>query len=134
MKEDLIMGYFSELNIEMKENRTDRSYFAYDEQLLSRYEDLKYRYAELKELGAPTVSDDYFSKSDCLYAPLDCFNSLRDVRFALETIKEYLQANCDVTLEDDGDECDEDERDADPNQITLFEIVLMPSWLESAAA
>ena len=134
MKEDLIMGYFSELNIEMNENRTDRSYLSYDEQLLSRYEDLKDRYSELKSLDAPTVSDDYFSKSDCLYAPIDCFNSLCDVRFAIDTVKEYLQAKCDVAVDSGDEDCTDNEHDEDPNQITLFEVVLLPSWLETTAA
>ena len=69
------MGYFSELDLINRENYTDRSYHGFEEQLLWRYEDLKERYSLLSREGAPMHGDDYFSKNDYRYAPIECFNS-----------------------------------------------------------
>ena len=52
------MGYFSELDLIAKEEYADPSYHGFEEQLLWRYEDLKDRYRELLDSGAPTSGDD----------------------------------------------------------------------------
>ena len=127
------MGYFSELDLINRENYTDRSYHGFEEQLLWRYEDLKERYSLLSREGAPMHGDDYFSKNDYRYAPLECFNTLSDVYRAMEIAKEDLKEKCDIIIDDDGNvECTEEEDD--PNQISLFEVVLLPTWFQTAVA
>ena len=122
------MGYFSELDLINRENYTDRSYHGFEEQLLWRYEDLKERYSLLSREGAPMHGDDYFSKNDYRYAPIECFNTLSDVYRAMEIAKEDLKEKCDMIIDDDGNivECTEEEDD--PNQLSLFEVVLLPTW------
>ena len=128
------MGYFSELDLISRENYTDRSYHGFEEQLLWRYEDLKERYSLLSREGAPSTGDDYFSKNDYRYAPIECFNTLSDVCRAMEIAKEDLKEKCDMIIDDDGNivECTEEEDD--PNQLSLFEVVLLPAWFQTAVA
>ena len=127
------MGYFSELDLTNRENYIDRSYHGFEEQLLWRYEDLKERYSLLSRECAPMHGDDYFSKNDYRYAPLECFNTLSDVYRAMEIAKEDLKEKCDIIIDDDGNvECTEEEDD--PNQISLFEVVLLPTWFQTAVA
>lgn len=130
------MRYFCELDLINNENYIDRSYHGFDEQLLSRYEDLKERFSLLSREGAPMYGDDYFSKNDYRYAPLECFNTLSDVYRAIEIAKEDLEEKCDIIIDDDGNiinAFDEEDKD-DPNQISLFEVVLLPSWFQTAVA
>ena len=127
------MGYFSELDLIAKEESTDRSYHGFEEQLLWRYEDLKDRYRELLDSGAPTSGDDYFSKDDYRYAPIEYFVTLADVYRAMEIAKEDLETKCDIVARDDGSIENKDEEE-DPNQITVFEIVLLPTWFQTAVA
>jgi hypothetical protein len=128
------MGYFSELDSINRENYTDRSYHGFEEQLLWRYEDLKERYSLLSREGAPINGDDYFSKNDYRYAPLECFNTLSDVCRAIEIAKEDLEEKCDMIIDDDGNVVECTEEEDDPNQISLFEVVLLPTWFQTAVA
>ena len=128
------MGYFSELDLINRENYTDRSYHGFEEQLLWRYEDLKERYSLLSREGAPMHGDDYFSKNDYRYAPIECFNTLSDVYRAMEIAKEDLEEKCNMIIDDEGNvvECSEEEDDS--NQLSLFEVVLLPTWFQTAVA
>ena len=128
------MGYFSELDLINRENYTDRSYHGFEEQLLWRYEDLKERYSLLSREGAPMHGDDYLSKNDYRYAPIECFNTLSDVYRAMEIAKEDLKEKCDMIIDDDGNVVECTEKDDDPNQISLFEVVLLPTWFQTAVA
>ena len=128
------MGYFSELDLINRENYTDRSYHGFEEQLLWRYEDLKERYSLLSREGAPMHGDDYFSKNDYRYAPIECFNTLSDVYRAMEIAKEDLEEKCDMIIDDDGNVVECAEEEDDPNQLSLFEVVLLPTWFQTAVA
>ena len=126
------MGYFSELDIEHTESRTDNSYHGYEEQLLWRYEELKERYSLLSREGAPMHGDDYFSKNDYKYAPVDCYTTASDLCRALETARTDLEQGCGITVESEEDLQDSTEEDC-PNQISLFEIVVFPPLMISAS-
>lgn len=128
------MGYFSELDLINRENYTDRSYHGFEEQLLWRYEDLKERYSLLSREGAPMHGDDYFSKNDYRYAPIECFNTLSDVYRAMEIAKEDLEEKCDMIIDDEGNVVECAEEEDDPNQLSLFEVVLLPTWFQTAVA
>ena len=112
------MGYFSELDLTNRENYTDRSYHGFEEQLLWRYEDLKERYSLLSRVGAP----------------IECFNTLSDVYRAMEIAKEDLEEKCDIIIDDDGNAVEYTGEKDDPNQISLFEVVLLPTWFRTAVA
>ena len=128
------MGYFSELDLINRENYTDRSYHGFEEQLLWRYEDLKERYSLLSREGAPMHGDDYFSKNNYRYAPIECFNTLSDVYRAMEIAKEDLEEKCDMIIDDEGNVVECTEEEDDPNQLSLFEVVLLPTWFQTAVA
>ena len=128
------MGYFSELDLINRENYTDGSYHGFEEQLLWRYEDLKERYSLLSREGAPMHGDDYFSKNDYRYAPIECFNTLSDVYRAMEIAKEDLEEKCDMIIDDEGNVVECTEEEDDPNQLSLFEVVLLPTWFQTAVA
>ena len=128
------MGYFSELDLTRKTEYVDRSYHGFEEQLLWRYEDLKDRYRELLDSGAPTSGDDYFSKDDYRYAPIEYFTTLADVYHAMEIAKEDLEEKCNIIVREDGSIAKKDDDEEDPNQITVFEIVLLPTWFQTAVA
>ena len=128
------MGYFSELDLINRENYTDRSYHGFEEQLLWRYEDLKERYSLLSREGAPMHGDDYFSKNDYRYAPIECFNTLSDVYRAMEIAKEDLEEKCDMIIDDESNVVECAEEEDDPNQLSLFEVVLLPTWFQTAVA
>ena len=128
------MEYFSELDLINRENYTDRSYHGFEEQLLWRYEDLKERYSLLSREGAPMHGDDYFSKDDYRYAPIECFNTLSDVYRAMEIAKEDLEEKCDMIIDDEGNVVECAEEEDDPNQLSLFEVVLLPTWFGTAVA
>ena len=127
------MGCFSGLDLIAKEESTDRSYHGFEEQLLWRYEDLKDRYQALLNIDAPACGDDYFSKDDYRYAPVEYFTTLADVYHAMEIAKEDLEIKCDIIVREEGSIEIKDEEE-DPNQITMFEIVLLPTWLQTAVA
>ena len=128
------MGYFSELDLTRKTEYVDRSYHGFEEQLLWRYEDLKNRYQVLLNGGAPTSGDNYFSKDDYRYTPVDYFTTLSDVYRAMEIAREDLETKCDITVREDGSIAKKDDDEEDPNQITMFEIVLLPTWFQTAVA
>ena len=128
------MGYFSELDLINRENYTDRSYHGFEEQLLWRYEDLKERYSLLSRECAPMHGDDYFSKNDYRYAPIECFNTLSDVYRAMEIAKEDLEEKCDMIIDDEGNVVECAEEEDDPNQLSLFEVVLLPTWFQTSVA
>ena len=127
------MGYFSGLDLIAKEEYLDQSHHGFEEQLLWRYEDLKDRYQALLNIDAPACGDDYFSKDDYRYAPIEYFVTLADVYRAIEIAKEDLEIKCDIIVREDGSIETKDEEE-DPNQITVFEIVLLPTWFQTAAA
>ena len=125
---------FSELDLINRENYTDRSYHGFEEELLWRYEDLKERYSLLSRDGAPMHGDDYFTKNDYRYAPIECFNTLSDVYRAMEIAKEDLKEKCDMIIDDDGNVVECTEGEDDPNQISLLEVVLLPAWFRTVVA
>ena len=53
---------------------------------------------------------------------------------AMEIAKKDLEAKCDMIIDDDGNVVDCTEEEDDLNQISLFEVVLLPSWLQTAVA
>ena len=128
------MGYFSKKQIETQEKYLDRSYHGFDEQLLWRYEDLKDRYLELLDIDAPASGDDYFTTDDYRYAPIHCFKTICDVWRAMEIAKEDLATKCDIIVCEDGTIENKDNEEEDPNQITVYEIVLLPTWFQTAVA
>ena len=128
------MGYFSELDITKKTEYIDRSYHGFEEQLLWRYEDLRDRYFTLLDSDAPCVGDDYFSMDDYRDAPIECFKTIADVYRAMEIAKEDLWNKCDMVVRDDGSIEKMEDDEEDPNQLNVFEIILLPTWLQTALA
>ena len=100
--------------------------------MLWRYEDLKERYSLLSREGAPMHGEDYFSKNDYRYAPIECFNTLSDVYRAMEIAKEDLKEKCGIFTDDETAPREEDE--AGENQMSFPMVVLLPSWFQTAAA
>ena len=127
------MGYFSELDLKNKEEYIDRSYSGFEKNLLWRYEDLKNRYRELLNVGAPITDEVYFSKNDYRYAPVECFTTLSHVLRAMDIAKEDLEIKCDIIMSEDGS-VERTDKEEDPNQLTMFEIVLLPTWFQIALA
>ena len=128
------MGYFSENQIELQDKYSDQSYHGFEDQLLWRYEDLKDRCLELLDMDAPISGDDYFSTDDYRYAPIHRFKTIRDVWRAMEIAKEDLAAKCNIVVREDGSIENKNEDEEDTNRITVFEIVLLPTWFQTAAA
>ena len=127
------MGYFSE-KMELQGKDSDQSYHGFEEQLRWRYEDLRDRRRELLDVDAPVCGDDYFTTDDYRYAPIQCFKTIRDVWRAMEIAKEDLAKKCDIIVREDGAIENKDNEEEDPNQITVFEIVLLPTWFQTAVA
>ena len=92
------MGYFSKLDLQMKEEYIDKSYYSFDDQLLQRYKDLKERYSELLNSNAPYVGENYYSYNDYHYAPVNSFKTIAEVCRALEVTAENLKKKCDITV------------------------------------
>ena len=128
------MGYFSENQIESQNKYLDRSYHGFEDQLLWRYEDLKDRCLELLDIDAPASGDDYFTTDDYRYAPINYFKTICDVWRAMEIVKEDLATKCDIIVCEDGTVKNKDNEEEDPNQITVYEIVLLPTWFQTAVA
>lgn len=126
------MGYFSELDITRKEEYADQSYHGFEDQLLWRYEDLRDRYFTLLDSDAPCIGDDYFSADDYRYAPIEYFETINDVYCAMEIAKEDLETKCNIIVRDDGSIENAEDDDEDPDQMTVFEIVLLPTWFQTA--
>ena len=127
------MGYFSENQIELQDKYSDQSYYSFEDQLLWRYEDLKDRYLELLDIDAPASGDDYFTTDDYRYSPVHYFKTIRDIWRAMEIIKDDLAKKCDIIVHEDGSFEHEDDEEA-PNQVTMVEIVLLPTWFQTAVA
>ena len=51
----------------------------------------------------------------------------------MEIAKEDLESKCNIIVRDDGS-IEQAEDDEDPNQLTIFEIVLLPTWFQTAVA
>jgi hypothetical protein len=128
------VGYFSKLNLIAKEEYADQSYHGFEEQLLWRYEDLKDRYSELLDSNAPCSDEGHFSIDEYRYAPIGYFKTIEDVYHATEIAKEDLWSKCGITVKDDGSIEKPDDDEEDPNKITMFEIVLLPTWFQTAVA
>ena len=128
------MGYFSENQIELQDKHSGQSYHGFEDQLLWRYEDLKDRYWELLDIDAPASSDNYFTTDDYRYALIHYFKTIRDVWRAMEIAKEDLAAKCNIIVHEDGTIENKDNEEEDSNQITVFEIVLLPIWFQTAVA
>ena len=120
------MGYYSELDFLNKESYEDQSYPSFDTQLMWRYEDLMDRYHELLEADAPLTGDDYYSKDDYRYAPIEYFQTITHVWRALEIVKEDLETKCNIIVNEDGSFEKKGEEESDPNQITIYELTLSP--------
>ncbi len=127
------MGYFSKSDLAHKEKYIDRSYHGFEEQLLWRYEDLKDRYRELLNSDAPVTDDDRFTRNDYRYYPIAYFTTIEDVYRAMEIAKEDLESKCGIIVREDGSIENKDEEE-DSNRITMFEIVLLPTWFQTAVA
>ena len=128
------MGYFSENQIELQDKYSDQSYHGFEEQLLWRYEDLKDRYQALLNIDAPICGEDYFVRDDYQYYPIKYFETLADVYCALEIAEEDLAEKCDIIVREDGSIAKKDDDEEDPNQITMFEIVLLSTRFQTAVA
>ena len=126
--------YFSELDLINNEHYQDCSYHGFEEQLLMRYEDLKERYLFLSCNDAPTYGEDRFNDMEYLYTPVEYFETLFDVHRAMEITRGALEEKCDVKIDGDGNVIECREEEGDPNQISIFEVVLLPTWFKTAAA
>ncbi len=131
------MGYFSDLDLNKRENQESLGYQSLKDQLVDRYEALRDRIAEPFNQYAFSMDNDdlYFSRSDYRYAPIECFKSAYDVERALDIVIEDLEEKCGVVVRDDGTLGDsDDEYETDPNQISIFEIVCLSPLLGGAVA
>ena len=128
------MGYFSELDLTNRVNNIDRSYHGFEEQLFWRYDDLKERRSLLSESGAAIYGDDCFSIREYLYASAECFNTLSDVHRAIEITRNELEEKYGIIIDDDQAAENLAKEDEVANQISLFEIVLLPTWFQTAVA
>ena len=128
------MGYFSKKQIEAKEEYPDQSDDGFERQLLWRYEDLKDKYRALLDRDAPACGDECFTADDYRYAPVQHFKTIRDVWLAMEMVKEELVTKCDIIVREE--EGLEGERvvQQDPDQVTVFEIVVLPLCLQAVVA
>ena len=128
------MGYFSKSDITHKEIYIDQSYHDFEEQLIWRYEDLKDRYRELLGSDAPMHGDNYFSRDNYRYYPISYFTTIEDVYRAMEIAREDLEEKCGIIVREDGNVEYKDEEHPDPDQISIVEIVLLPTWFQTAVA
>ena len=128
------MGYFSKSDLTHKEKYIDQSYHGFEEQLLWRYEDLKDRYRELLDSDASVNGDDRFTRNDYRYYPISYFTTVEDVYRAMEIAREDLEEKCGIIVREDGSVEYKDEQEADPDQISIVEIVLLPTWFQTVAA
>ena len=118
------MGYFSEIDIRNFADRTDRTYNGFEEQLLSRYNDLCDRYDALSLAGAPMYDGEYLSRNDLRFAPVGYFTSLSAVHRAMEVARAELEERCGITPEGIAPTAEKEE--VDPNQLSIFEVIVIP--------
>ena len=128
------MGYFPKLAIGKECEHKDRSYPGFEQQLLWRYEDLCERYFELLDIDAPCFGEARFSVNDYRYCPINAFTSVQDVYRAMEIAKDDLEEKCGITVDLPTEERLNEEEERDDDQVTLLEIVLLPSWFQTAMA
>jgi hypothetical protein len=123
----MIMGRFSEMNLEINEKGREYGYAYGGEELVWRYEDLKARYEELLDTGAPLHSDDYFSASDYRYAPEKSFNALMDVQRAMDTVADELEAKHGIAIRENAAVfCDDSGYEGVFGQISFFDSAVIP--------
>ena len=127
------MGYFSELDLEMREMREYAGYASFEDQLCARYEDLKDRYLKMRYSDAPLVGENRYSRDDYRYAPVETFRTLSDVYSAMEVVKEDLERKCGIAVGDD-ELYKSGVTERDPDQISMFEVVLLPSFFGATVA
>ena len=127
------MGYFSDLDLDIREENARDLRMSFEDQMLCRYEDLKNRYIDMQSGEYSYVGDDLFSREDYLYAPIERFETLYDVAKAMEFVREELEIRgCELSFDDEPKrELGMSERD--PDQITVFEIIYMPTEAYAAA-
>lgn len=125
------MGYFSELDLEIREEGREEIFLSLEQRLLNRYEELEESYQCLLDMGAPTFSEDYFNDDDYRYAPIECFTCLADITRAMEITKKDLLTKCGVAIDGVVEEIEED---PDPRQISMFEVFCIPILLEETVA
>ena len=129
------MGYFSRTDLTQRKEYTDRTYPSFEHQLIWRWEDLRERYQSLLRAGAPYHSESYFSHHDYRYAPAEAFTAVSDVLRAMETARKDLEEKCHLAVRDDGTiEEMQDADEQDPDQVSILEIVYLPSWFHTAQA
>ena len=128
------MGYLSGQHLNLQASLMDHSYHGFEDQLLWRYEDLRDRYLELLDMEAPASGDDYLGDDDCRYAPVQSFRTLRDVYRAMMIAKDDLVIKCGIVIDEDWGFERNDEKEPDPAQVTVYEIVLLPTWFQTAMA
>ena len=117
----------------MKEEALDLSTPSFEEQMLWRYKDLQSHYQALQHANAPIGGEGCFSRSDYRYAPISRFRTLADVYKAMTVIQEELENKCGILVDEDGSIREKNER-PDPDQITVFEIVYLPTLLGASVA
>lgn len=122
------MGYFSELDITLQEE----NHYEFKDLLIDRYEELKNRYFEMLDNDAPSSSENFYSKSEYLYSPIQHFDTICDIYSAMEIIKEELKSRYGIEIDKKSSE--EKNEESDSEQLTMFEIVLLPTWFQTAAA
>ena len=127
------MGYFSDLNLEVREGSKMDTRSSFEDQMLYRYEDLKDRYLDMQSGAYSYAGDNLYCREDYLYSPIECFDTLYDVARAMEIVREELEKRgCAVSLDDKF----EDERvncERDPDQLTIFEMIFIPTEVYAAA-
>lgn len=125
------MGYYSELDLDIREERREDACLSLEQRLLERYEELEESYQCLLDMGAPTFSEDYFNDDDYRYAPAECFTCLADVTRAMEIVKSDLLTKCGIAIDGMAEETEEE---ADPRQISMFEVFCVPILLDATVA
>ena len=128
------MGYYSKWIIGKESECRDHSYPGFEEQLLWRYEDLRERYFELLDIGAPHFGEERFSVNDYRYCPINEVKTVQDVYRALEIARDDLEEKCGILVDFEWEDHSEGEEEQDEDQIMLLEIVLLPSWFQTAMA
>lgn len=130
------MGYFSKLTVFEQEKCRDSSYHGVEDQLQWRLEELKARYRSLWRTGAPWSKEDHFSQQDYRYAPIQSFKALFDVSSAIEVAEEELKERYGLVVDEDGTVryIGDEESEQDEEQVSIVEIVYLPSWFQTLAA
>lgn len=97
------MGCFSSLAIDYEETYEDDSWYSPERQLSWRLEDLKGRYEELTENGAPYRNENEglcLTADDVRYAIASYFECIADVERAIDLTVSDLQSKYNVHIAD----------------------------------